>query len=215
MRIIVLAAAALSACTNILHADFDTDPVGAPPVAAPPSAANDAVEAFPGPGAVLVSAASPLNGTRSLELTGPSGNSTPSAIFHSAPVPNGAEPVWVQWRMDTNGFIATEARLFANFSDQIIRLNFEDGIVFVDGNSEGTYGFNPFGVIIGLFPDDGEYTLALTGDAQTDVENHRGALLDPSTLPAGHLSLRIDLDDADPSIDRLTLDEVRMNQRNP
>lgn len=93
--IIVLPALLVGACSTVFKADFEADPVNQPPLENPPSSAADSVEVFPGPGEALVRGSSPVSGSQSLVLAGPSGDATPSVIMHSAPLPNGSEPAWV------------------------------------------------------------------------------------------------------------------------
>ena len=217
MRAPIIVAILAAGCTNVLDVDFETDPVGQPPLASPPSDAADAVEAFPGNagGAVLVSAAGPLVGARSLELTGPSGTGTPSVFFHAAPLPHGSEPIHAFWRMDTNGFVRVDVTVVSDFTDEVISLIFEDNVIYVDGNSVGTTGFGPVGIALSLFPATDTWLLSVTGDAALEEEPTDGTILDAGALPAGHLTLRFDLLDANGATERLSLDAVVVNQRTP
>lgn len=202
----------LIGCTNILAVDFEADSANQPPLQSPPSPADDTVQVFGGRGAALVRASSPINGAQSLVLEGPSSGNTPAAIFTAAPLIGSASPVHILWQMNDNGFVTIQATITAGNSD-VLTLTFFENRVFANGTDIGAHGFGPFGVQVGLFPAMGAYTLSLTGDAATTNANTGGPLPNPAALPGSTLSLRIELQDAGPNAERLTIDEVFMTQR--
>ena len=212
MRALLIFALA-AGCTNLLDADFETDPVGQPPLLNPPSAADDQVQAQDGAGSVLVQGFSPIVGQRSLVLEGPSGDQPPRATFLSEALPHGSRPFHVFWQMNDNGVIDVTADISLN-QTPLLTLNFEDGIVFANGESIGTYGFGPYGVQVGFFPELGNFSVSLTGDAEAETSPLNRPLPSLHSV-SGQVILRLELTEADPSFDRLTVDEVAITQRIP
>jgi len=189
-----------AACTPIFNDTFEADPANGAPLADPPGApAGDAVETGAGQGSIYVTTALPLEGAQSLKLEGPSGNTSPRVFLRAAPIADQTKPVFLSWSGRLASGAEVEIVIVKVENEGVpLRLNFEQGIVYANGNSIGSYtGTSPHGVFVSLNPTTGQWGVTLSGGAATNGGGTAsGAFPDPSDFPAFHLVMTAQLKNA-------------------
>ena len=124
---------------------------------------------------------------------------SPRVFLRAAPIADQTKPVFLSW----SGRLASGAEveiLIVKVENEGVplRLNFEQGIVYANGNSIGTYaGTNPHGVFVSLNPATDKWAVNLTGSAATgDGKAATGAFPNASDFPAFHLVVTVHLKNA-------------------
>ncbi|HEY0944628.1 MAG TPA: hypothetical protein VGD81_05150 [Opitutaceae bacterium] len=210
---LLVVALLLGGCTTLLQDDFEADTVGALPLAQPDGAPNDLLEAAPGPGEIVVVDSLPITGEQSLRLRGPSGESTPAVILHAEPIPNADvnEPVYVFWQLRLSSGARARVEIVIDFEHLVLRVDMEDGLIFINGNSIGHYTQGAVQRFqVGLRPDTDTYNLTVSGG--TDVRGTvSGALSEADAFPGNHVAVVFRLPNAEGAQD-LWIDSVYVSQ---
>lgn len=197
---VLCAAFAAAGCTPIFDADFEADPANGAPLAAPPGPpAGDLVDFGAGPGAVYVTTALPLEGDQSLRLDGPSGASAPRAFLRAAPIFDQTKPVFLSWAGRLGSGAQVEFNVVVAETGAVpFTLNFEQGIVYANGNAIGTYaGTAPHGVWVSLNPTTDEWAVNLSDGASVNGGGvASGSFPNPADFPGAHLVLSVELQNA-------------------
>lgn len=204
-----------SACTAIFTDDFEADPVGEAPLLEPAGAPDDSLSFFESAGSVTVTNVLPLVGSKSLLIQGPGGDDPPTVIMRAEPFLALEQPVFVVWqgRLVTNARV--QIRVFSGISFEVtlLRINLEDGLIFVDGDSVGSYTANSqHGFQIGFFPNSGQYRLTSTG-ATDQPEAAIGSIFNADAFPNAHIGMRVELLSAE-STHNYRMDEVTISYSN-
>ena len=208
----ILTVLALTACTDILRADFEADPLGAPPLSAPAGPPDDALIAQPlGNATALITNQNPIEKSQSLRISGTDPRDVDETVwlfFRSAPVPANAERIFVTWqgRLDNGG------RIWAGVGEDRIR-----GTVALrlqNGEATGQSGQNL--TDIGSYNEGNTHTALLVLNNATGMGvvqlSENGIPNQPASFPAqfetgAPLYLSVLLD-ADPSGSDYVIDDV-------
>jgi len=190
MRRWIVAAACLATvgCVERFQTDFESDVAGDPPLAAPPG--PPAGDSLTYGGDVVIVSTTALEGAQALRLRGPAGDATPAAYAHTVPIRAAGDRINAAWSGRLSAGAQARIEVIADFSDVLLYVDFWAPIVYVNGNSVGTY--TPGGVqtaVLGMFPGNDMYSLVVAGDAEMDDGAAEGVVLNPEAFPASHLTL--------------------------
>ncbi len=131
------AALTLTACTDLMRIDFESDPLNQPPLAEPPSPQLDLVSITPAQGDIRVVDVDPIVGSRSLRIAGPASGTAgnPRVRFQAQPLSASDRVVTMQWsgQVSAGAVVRVEVGVLENGSDinLIPPIRFENGEVFV------------------------------------------------------------------------------------
>ncbi len=138
----------LSACTDLMRIDFESDPLNQPPMSQPPSAQLDLVTTIPAQGDVSVVNTSPIIGNRSLRIAGPASTTegNPRVRFQAQPLISSDRVVVAQWRgqASAGAVVRIEVGILEDGNDinLIPPIWFRDGEVYLGPNSLTDYDVN-------------------------------------------------------------------------
>ncbi|SPH17059.1 hypothetical protein DEA8626_00573 [Defluviimonas aquaemixtae] len=184
---------ALTACTAIFRDDFEADPAGSAPLANPAGAPADSLTFAEGPGAVSVTTALPLEGEQSLRIDGPSSRTAPRVIMYAAPIFDQTKPVFLSWSGRMGSGAQVEINIWVDFDKFPLRLNFEQGLVYANGNSIGSYsGTGEHAVFVSLNPVTDQWGVSLSGAADSGG-GVAGAFPDADDFPGSHVGIAVQL----------------------
>jgi hypothetical protein len=172
---------------------------------------GDTVTGNFGSGDIVVHAYQPIEGAQSLKLFGPViDGEGPFVLMNAAPNTDLTRPIFIVWEGRVSNDVIVDADVLA-YDETVLRIRFENGSVQVNSLNEGSYTPNTIHtVIIGLFPATDTFSLAMGGGAEVGG-SLLGSLENPGSFPHAHLSLKVELVEAD-SFDTYTIDNVMISR---
>lgn len=205
---------AVPSCSGVFQDDFEADPANGAPLASPAGLPADALSFGAGDGSVFVTTVLPLEGAQSLKMEGPSGATTPRVIMTSAPVLDQTRPVFISWSGRLTSAAQVEIWVWVDFDKFPLRLNFEFGTVYLNGNSIGTFTqTGAHTVFISLIPNGDQYGVTLGGQADSGG-TVSGTLSDPGDFPGSHIGLSVNVINAE-GASGYWMDDVRISYWDP
>ncbi|MBC2606665.1 hypothetical protein [Pelagicoccus albus] len=202
------------ACTPMFVSDFENDPVGSGPLYdVPGSPVGDTITGNDGSGDIIAHAWQPIEGLQSLKLFGPViDNQSPFVYFNTTVNTDQSRPMYFIWKGRIDDGVTVNANVMA-IDEALLRLQFYNGSVYVNSLKKGSYTTGTVHtVFISLSPDSDTYSVSMFGGADLGGPV-TGSLENPDEFPHPHLSLMLELLEAD-YFDTYTVDSVNISRLN-
>ena len=186
---LIFSVSATASCSRYFHDDFDSDTVGAQPAQFPPgNPAGDELQHVEGDGSVTVTSVI-IDEDNSLALRGPSaGGAIPTPIVQAKAVPipagNQSRPVHAVWQSRLTG-VDTRATVYLlvfapdGIGVAVCTVIFEEGIIYLNGNSIGGYDNGAHAIHLTYFPDGDRCEAIKTGSGNASGPGSETAQADP------------------------------------
>ncbi len=212
--LMMVGVASLVGCTTRFIGDFEADSVGAPPQTAPDGAPDDQLFPFDLTGSIRVTNASPLDGSQSVRMLGPTGTGVPATFMYAEALANIDQSVFASWLGRISSSAAVRIDFWTGHFDNIVRIELAGGQVRIQGETVGTYSPNEVHTFfIGAHPSTDQVTVSAFGGVSSGLTSTT-AVSNPTLFPGGNIGLTMTLTSGSSS-QGYVFDAVRMSERRP